>query len=608
MSVGDRRVVLLLDNCEHVREAVAAACATLLSRCSQLAILATSRARLGVDGEHVLTVSPLGSKGSDAAAVQMLRDRIAGEGRARPEDLVEICRVLDGVPLAIELVAARCRTMSTSDVLERLPNRLRFLGDARRVNRQRSLEATMRWSFDLLNPWEQQLLGRMAVFSGTATLPAIEAICGGDENDRWDLDDALAALVDASMVSWNGETYGLLGLTREFAWAQMDATGEAERIRNLHLGYYLRLVRSLHDDARGIDEARAVARLRAEWANIRAAFRWACDSANPEAATDIVAVLGSWMALWWFTEAFHWSEEAYRTFIDHPGVDVARLAGAAGWAAWFLGDSSAARTRGLQASAAQSHVGATFDYLPEYALIAGLEWTGASAEALAVGDAVIADAKSRQDHFDTALWQCQSVVPLEQLGQFDEAVATSRDAVVEAATAGSPALRATAGYFHALSLADTDKQAALAFFRQAIEFAQRSQTDWVELEALSHLATTYAALGETTTALTLLVESGQRQSRSGFVIHAAVTVIQIAALLAQLGHCDSAALLVGRGLESGAAGLSRLASQLRQTQLILQRAIDPDHLEALLVRGGQLTLGDAFNITESHIPPAGPTA
>ena len=242
-----RRLLIVLDNCEHLLDACAELVDGLLARCPELHLLATSREALGVDGEYIFRVLSLDL---ETDAVRLFMDRAnaarpglrldAGNGRA----VAGICRRLDGIPLAIELAAARTTHLAPAQILERLSDRFRLLtGGRRRVQRQQTLSAVMDWSYDLLSESEQTLLQRLAVFRGSFSLRAVEAVCAPDALDL------LGSLVAKSLVSLqDGDAilrYRLLETVRLYAEERLVAGGEAAEFRSAHRDWALTWIESL---------------------------------------------------------------------------------------------------------------------------------------------------------------------------------------------------------------------------------------------------------------------------------------------------------------------------------------------------------------------------
>ncbi|HET8631024.1 MAG TPA: tetratricopeptide repeat protein [Thermomicrobiales bacterium] len=363
-----RRALLVLDNCEHLL-AAAPALRDLLAACPGLKVLATSRAPLRLTGEHEYPVAPLALPGpgetTDLVSVRrapsaaLFLDRLAAvaPGRA-PGDadapaVAAICRRADGLPLALELAAARATHLTLGELAARLARPLPLLSRGPRdlPPRQRALRDTIAWSYDLLAPEERRLFRWLAAFAGGWSLEGAEALCAGEAGLTGGVVDGLAALVDGSLVrverGADGRArYAMLETIREFAEDDLAASGEAEAVRRRHaavmFAYAERADRGLQSGERQV-WTRAVA---AEVDNVRAALRWLLD--RDETARALVFVgnlLWFWDALARGREGRAWGEEALaKADADPASWGYARAACATGQQAWAMGDlASAAR-------------------------------------------------------------------------------------------------------------------------------------------------------------------------------------------------------------------------------------------------------------------------
>jgi predicted ATPase len=264
--LGDRRMLLLLDNLEQLL-GVAGKLGELLERLPNLKLLVTSREPLHLGAEQEYPVGPL----REPEAVELFVDRATAvrPDFADEEVAAEICRRVDCLPLALELAAARAKALSAAELLRRLDRRLPILtgGPRDAPERQRTLRATIAWSHDLLEPDEQGLFARLAVFPGGCTLEAAEGVCDADL-------DTLAALVDKSLVRREGERYWMLETIREYALECLEASGESEQLRRRHAEYYVDLARSVESLIRSPQAAALLDRLERDYANLREALAW----------------------------------------------------------------------------------------------------------------------------------------------------------------------------------------------------------------------------------------------------------------------------------------------------------------------------------------------
>jgi predicted ATPase len=305
-----KELLLVLDNCEHLLEGAAALAGVLQRSCERLVILATSREGLGIEGEQLVPVPPLGVPEADAdlaainqaEAVRLFADRAAAVKPGfqvtaqNAAAVAAVVRRLDGIALAVELAAARVPAMTVAELARRLEHCFAVLGAGRRgaVERHQTLRAAIDWSYGLLGGPEQGLLARLAVFAGGATLVAAEGVCGGDGIDPDAVLELLAALVARSLVvaeEHGPETrYRLLEPIRQYGEERLEAAGEAEQWRARHAAYYTGLLTQVRDHAHDSgEEVFWAVRLGAEQDNLLAAWSWAVGTGNVGSALAILA-------------------------------------------------------------------------------------------------------------------------------------------------------------------------------------------------------------------------------------------------------------------------------------------------------------------------------
>jgi predicted ATPase len=291
-----RRMLLILDNCEHVVDAVVDLVQGIVAECPTVTVIATSREPLGVAGEVVVRIPSL----EQTFGVELFTMRAAAVDtsfRASPADLVaigSICDRLDGIPLAIELAAARIRSLSPTELLERLDDRFRLLRGAGRggLERHQTLRATVAWSYQLLDAETQLLFDRLSVFSGTFDLAAAEAICAGDGVDEYDVIDLISDLVDKSMViatrSGTGTRYRLLETLRQYGEERLDDRTDTAHRRDVHLTYFTDRVQRLDEEWNTSRQPEVSTRFDDEWDNLVAAHTWALACGNLDDAGSIL--------------------------------------------------------------------------------------------------------------------------------------------------------------------------------------------------------------------------------------------------------------------------------------------------------------------------------
>lgn len=310
--LSHRASLLVLDNCEHLVGAAAAVADRLLGECPRLRILATSREPLGITGETLWPVDPLALPPADTdptaalmfPAVRLLTDRARAVRPAFTVDettapaMTHVCRALDGMPLAIELAAARLRTMPLTQLATRLDDRFRLLtgGSRMALPRHQTLRAVVDWSWDLLDDDERVLLRRLSVFAAGATLEAAEQVCAGPDLAADRVLDLLTSLVDKSLVLFAGDRYRLLETIKAYGRERLAAAGETDRVRDAFIDWFCRLSATAEPHLRRAEQLEWLALLEADHDNLHAAVRAAIASGAAVAAVRLVANAG-WY--WW---------------------------------------------------------------------------------------------------------------------------------------------------------------------------------------------------------------------------------------------------------------------------------------------------------------------
>jgi predicted ATPase/class 3 adenylate cyclase/Tfp pilus assembly protein PilF len=309
--IGDRSLLLLFDNFEHVIEA-APGLGELLAACPRLKLVVTSRELLWLPGEQAYPVPPL--EPADGAELFLARARSARPDFTPSVAVTELCTRLDNLPLALELAAARVRVLSPAQLLERLSQRLDLLKAGRGVDpRQQTLRATIEWSYDLLTESEQQLFARLAVFYGTWSLQAAEAICAAEI-------DTLQSLVDKSLVRpGDGERFWMLETIREYAAELLEHSDEGEELRRRRAEYFVGLAERIEPELDGDRQGEWLERLEQDLPNLRAVLEWSTEVGDE----DLGLRLSSSVATWWFKrghirEGRRWLAE----FVDEPNADA----------------------------------------------------------------------------------------------------------------------------------------------------------------------------------------------------------------------------------------------------------------------------------------------
>ncbi len=397
-ALADRELLLVLDNCEHVLEDAARLVLVVLERCPRVTVLATSRQRLAVPGEVVVPVLPLGLPAPDERSVEAIaaseavrlfvdRAQAAQPGfeldRVNASVVAAICAQLDGIPLAIELAAARAGVLSPSDLMAHLDTRFGLLtGGAVAPARHKSLHALVQWSYDLLAPDEQRALAGLSVFRDGFDLSAARAVVGGDDSPGSDAVVAtVAGLVERSLVRVThdgGTRYSLLETIRSFAserLTELDSDGDSRR---RHLNWALQTARAAEAELGGVGWQAWSERLATEQGNMRLALASALDGGAPSAGRELAARLGRW---WFVTgryaEGRQFFVRALHGAAGEPAGIRARLLVAAGWCTYHLGDSTEAEALALRGLDAAHEADDEFLAAWAQVLIAGVAWSAA---------------------------------------------------------------------------------------------------------------------------------------------------------------------------------------------------------------------------------------
>ncbi|TDU86942.1 putative ATPase [Kribbella voronezhensis] len=358
----DKHLLLVLDNCEHLADACAVLVSKLLAAAPQLRILATSRHVLGVEGEQIFPVPPLSTPPEteltpdDAGryeSIELFADRARSvspefelDAAGRPL-VIELCRRLDGIPLAIELAAVWMRTLSPAQILDRIEDRFRLLatGKPAAPARQQALDAAIGWSYGLCSPAEQALWERLSVFAGGFDLEGAEEVCSGDGIDRAEVLELIAGLMNKSIITRKAMTdhsvawYDMLGIIGQYGVDRLTAAGQARALRTRHRDYYRRMAAEWEADSFSPRQADWFIRLRREHDNFRAALDFCLsEPAEAAAALDIAAPIWNFWFAGFLREGHRYLVRALE-LAPEPTPARAEALWAASYLAMFLGES-----------------------------------------------------------------------------------------------------------------------------------------------------------------------------------------------------------------------------------------------------------------------------
>jgi predicted ATPase/DNA-binding SARP family transcriptional activator len=590
-EAATRSGLLLLDNCEHVLDGAAAAVEDVLDRCPAVRVVATSRAPLGVDGEQVLRLAGLEVPAADGVspAVELFVDRAqAAGGMIDLHAIGELCRRLDGLPLAIELAAGRTRSLAPAEIAARLDERFSLLAVSGRRSsaRHSTLRAAIGWSYDLLDEPQRRLFERLSVFARGCTLADAEQVCSGDGVERSDvaglLDDLVAnSLVVASAPAGN-TIYSLLETLREYACERLQERGECEWYDERHADHYVARARQMLDDGWRQPRLPFVD----EFADMRAAVRWCLRDDRPDRAFTLVE------ALWWPVLSRHaeeiaqLAEEALERWPGAHGLRP-RALGAASVARLVIGDTEAARAHAETAIALEAGIGEAA-LLARRTLAQLAFFGGDRAAALAVYRELVALARAAA--YDALACESEGFVVqlLQAAGEAEAALELAGEMRDEAERLESPFMIAWSRYVSGIVLIDVHPAGAARWLESALELAREADHHHMMRFSLRALGVAAAAQGDQAQARARLLAALEHDDARSDAASQRTTLLAVAAVLAGRGQLDAAAELLGVAERWPAApylaALSARTSELvagRDAAFERGRALDLDGAKAL---------------------------
>ena len=568
-----RELLLVVDNCEHVLDAAAKLIDQIVRHCPHVVVLATSREAIGVQGERILPVPPLPVED----ATRLFADR-ARAGRPdfdlehEPVGAVaEICRRLDGLPLAIELAAARMRVMSSLEVARRLDKQRLLSGGTRdAMPRQQSLAATIDWSYRLLTTSEQQLFMRLSVFAGGFDLEAAHGVCGAEDDTDDDTLELLTGLLDKSMVTMRSGTgrcrYGVLETLRAYGRDRLRDNDIYDDCASRHGRYYTELAQRAAAGMHSADERAWVERMLPDYDNLRVAFEHAMADSDVDAALALVTSLPEFVHLRIGYESSGWAERLVEVADpDHP-LYVA-VVGFAARGAWNRGDFARAEelatlAKGRVPGRGNGRVAYPGDVLADVAL-----YKGDAANALAHYDGEVARAR-REDDPIRLVWTLFYVsICHAALRNPEDGLAAAQESVLVAEETVNPTAKSMARYALGLVLKKSDPDRALALFDEAAELASSVQNFWWHGIALMEGAATRAVHRDSASGARALIEVLDHWDRVGDWSQQWLNLRYVARFLVRVGAEDDAVALhfallgAGRLSPLGAAQLAKLGDQ-----------------------------------------------
>jgi predicted ATPase len=547
-----RTRLLVFDNCEHLVDAAAEMIEKILAYSATVAILTTSREGLRLPDEQLV---PVPSLDVDSSAAMLFVERASAVGAAisSTDDshaVAEICRRLDGIPLAIELAASRMQSMTATEVRDRLDDRFRLLTGARRgLERHQTLRHAVRWSYDLLDADEKRLLARISVFAGGFDLSGARAIAGTD--DEYATLDLLDALVRKSLLiadRSSGRTrFSTLETIRQFAEEQLVSSGEANDARDAHARYFATCeddVLALWDSPRQREAYEWLAR---ELPNLRAAFRWSVESGDLDTAATIAfyaGLLGMGTELW---EPISWAEELIEPAraADHRRLAQLYTVAAQCFAA---GRIDAAIKYGELGEAALERGGYADIPFGFEATLGTAHHMAGNPEKAAV---MVRNAIARRSGAMTAISQALLAWALITSGTTDEAMAAVEGLPAVADRSDNPQVQVLLLTSYSWAHMHVDPVKAYDTSRRALSIARDSGNRYVETTTLLGLSRMAVSHGDPVEAIDLLVDATASYHDSGTLLLVPGPLALIAALLDRFGRYEPAAIIMGVGDQPG---------------------------------------------------------
>jgi predicted ATPase/class 3 adenylate cyclase len=576
-SLRDKEMLVLLDNCEHLLSAAGSLAEALLRRCPSVSLLATSREGLGVDGEQVWPLRSLAvprevadiTTVSNSHAVQLFVDRATA---ARPTftlndmnvaNVVEICRRLDGMPLALELAAARVTAMSPAEIARLLDERFRLLTGGRRtaVERHQTLRATVDWSYSLLDAAERAVFDRLSVFAGSFDAESAAAVVSGDGVEEWDARDALMALIAKSLVVVESidediTRYQLLETLRQYGREQLDGAGTTDQWRRRHAQHFAAFAERAGPELQGPDELPWRRRVGYELDNLRAAVTWSLDSPDDEdsqLSVCIIAALAYEGTLRRAGGLAGWAEKAIdraRRPDTSPGRRAAVL-GAAGFGFSMRGDFDTARALAVEAVREEISNGSA----PNMAIVLSCQMRVVAGDAPGAVDEALRYAALYDERGIDIFHICnlRTIAAIWALHADDLETARREMAVALALgeETGNPSSMVIVSSVLGWVLTDEDPDVSLEHLERSVALTRAGASDVMLSVTLAFIAVHRVRRGEHRAAVDALREAVQHVVADSDLPGCAGVLNSAVTVLANLGQHE-AAVAVSGSLEAGA--------------------------------------------------------
>jgi predicted ATPase/class 3 adenylate cyclase/DNA-binding CsgD family transcriptional regulator len=608
-ALAGRRLLLVIDNCEHVLAAAASAVEAILARSDSVRLLATSREHLQLSDEAAVAVPPLSLDGAATAdAVTLFVDRARtvrpGFGLHDPDTaaaVMKICETLDGLPLGIELAAARMAAMSAVEVRDRLADRFRLLKvSSAGPQRQHTLRHAVDWSYTLLSPDEQRVLCAASVFAGGFDLAGLHAVLG--DSDDVEVLGHLDSLVRKSLVVADHATprtrYSMYETIRQFAEDRLAAAAGRDRARDRHAAHFARTAAARWEHWNGPGWRDAVDWVETELDNLRSGFRWSAHQGDLEAATDIAAhaaLMGFSVQLF---ETIAWAEELLEAAAAADVRRLPRLYTAAGFAC-FAGRAEAARANAHRATELEDD--SRYDACePGYATF--IEALGH----VYCGDldryVQLTGEVANRYGGDRGYGLAAYVDGLQSAGRVEEALALTEESVAAARELGNPYWISYALWIAGLALSKSDVPRALAAWDEGVAFVREHRVHFFDGFLARDAGRLHTSDGEPAAALPLFDEAIAAFHRAGNVPQLIITLASVPLLFERLDRLAPAATLLGAMSQQQSS--FHHVPELSDLGDRLAGKLGTSRLRELTSDGAELDLNDAANYARQQISAA----
>lgn len=610
-AIGDNRVLLIIDNCEHVIGAASSMIATLLAHCSNMKVLASSRLGLEIGGERIRQIQPLSTGSMSEPATRLFIDRALAAGADaslvdRSDVIAQICERVDGVPLAIELAAARIRSMTPEDLAERLAERVNVLKQRGSEERHQTLKNTIDWSYQLLNDEQRLLFERLAVFAGSFTLEAAEQICSDEDLDAFDVVDLLDDLVRHSLVvadlSRKTARYRMLETIREFAAERLDE--DLPRLRDAHARYHEQWAASISKQQRTRDEAASLERLEAGWSDLRAAAVHALGD------LDLLANLLSSLALDGVfrtrLEIADWATTALEVAEDQP-VSVSTRVALLATAAAFLGLAGQPERAVEVASELVELCESTNTPITVEAgaaTIAGVLLSGDVSLANRSQELMEQAASESTDPWEVGMTSVFRAITSTYSGEPERAREASRQAASKLPADLAPSCRALAGWMAAVT-SDEPRTRVVERMERVVEQATLLRSSFLRSIFTQYLASVRSEVGDLSRSMLDAADNiGEMLAAKSHGL-ATATARRAAALLMSSGaHSAGATVLAWVDSRDSIPPTADLAAQLDTLIPAMEAQLSPDDLDAARRAGGDMSLEEVMEFAADALRSA----